>query len=529
MTGSTTSTRQGWALLGAVVVAAFAGVLHLSGAEGAEVVATLLFGVVFAAALLGGRVAGLVAAAGATALYAWLRRDAADDAGSMRLGVVVLGRAASYVVLAYVTDLTADRLPPLPFGGSSVVKRAAQDGGEQPLQPLELDVGAEPGAMWTPEAAPGWDPEPVQVDTGWEPAGPEPAPTGSNGYHEAPYDPYQPVGANGSALDEAGPAEDWSPSADRFQGEWEDQTAFTPAGGGHQAVPAGWLQDDDFGDEIPVGYTGELFLQDLAGGGEEQVPGQVNGENVPMIDGMPFGQPIEPIERIDTGGLQRVEDYGGYDDAGTDAGLSQAEPAPYGQTYDQGWTTDHAATQQNGWESPQAPQPYYGGHAASPQPAAQGVDHIDPETRLWTASYFRDRLAAEYDAANATGAGFSVVMIQIPDTPFRTLSRRREVALLRELGHQFIRAQVVDHLVHLPDGNHHWFAAVLSDIDRGGAHAFERRLRSAIAGYLRNRGLSLEDIQSATLTSPDDDQTMSEIWATLLGESEQDQVHSNQW
>jgi hypothetical protein len=120
-------------------------------------------------------------------------------------------------------------------------------------------------------------------------------------------------------------------------------------------------------------------------------------------------------------------------------------------------------------------------------------------------------------------------MIQIPDTPFQTLSYRRQVALLRELGHQFIRAQVVDHLVHLPDGDHHWFAAVLSATDRTGAHAFERRLRSAIAGYLRNRGLGLADIQSATLTSPDDDATMSEIWASLLGGQQQPAPHNSGW
>jgi hypothetical protein len=150
------------------------------------------------------------------------------------------------------------------------------------------------------------------------------------------------------------------------------------------------------------------------------------------------------------------------------------------------------------------------------EPVSEGMD---PETRLWNARFFRDRLTAEHERARREGGGFSVVMIQVPDAPFQPLPYRRQVALLRELGHQFIQTRMVDHLVHLPDGAQHWFAVVLAGADRTAAHLFERRLRSAIGGYLRSRGLQVAEIQSASLTSPDDDEAMNAVWSSLLGSS----------
>jgi hypothetical protein len=158
--------------------------------------------------------------------------------------------------------------------------------------------------------------------------------------------------------------------------------------------------------------------------------------------------------------------------------------------------------------------------AARHSDGAEAVsDGVDPETRLWNARFFRDRLNVERDRAVREGSCFSVVMIQVPDAPFQPLPYRRQVALLRELGHQFIHARLVDHLVHLPDGAQHWFAVVLGGADRTGAHLVERRLRSAIGGYLRSRGLQVGEIQSASLTSPDDDEAMSAVWSSLLGTS----------
>ena len=140
---------------------------------------------------------------------------------------------------------------------------------------------------------------------------------------------------------------------------------------------------------------------------------------------------------------------------------------------------------------------------------------IDPETRLWTARFLCDRIAAEKAYCDRTGSPFSLVLVQVPDEPFALLPYRRQVTLLRELGHQFVAGGVIDHLVHVPDQTQHWFAVVLPDIDRAGAQVLERRLRIGIGGYLRSRGLPLSELESASLTSPDDDPALGAIWDAL--------------
>jgi hypothetical protein len=57
---------------------------------------------------------------------------------------------------------------------------------------------------------------------------------------------------------------------------------------------------------------------------------------------------------------------------------------------------------------------------------------------------------------------------------------------------------------------------VLPESDKGAAEAFERRLRDGIGGYLRSRGLLLGELDSASLTSPDDDEAMGAIWEALI-------------
>jgi hypothetical protein len=140
---------------------------------------------------------------------------------------------------------------------------------------------------------------------------------------------------------------------------------------------------------------------------------------------------------------------------------------------------------------------------------------IDGETRLWTARFLCDRIAAEQAHCQRTGSPFSLVLVQVPDEPFAALPYRRQVTLLRELGHQLVAGGVIDHLVHVPDREQHWFAVVLPDLDRAGAQVLERRLRTGIGGYLRSRGLPLPALESASLTSPDDDAALGEIWEAL--------------
>jgi hypothetical protein len=157
---------------------------------------------------------------------------------------------------------------------------------------------------------------------------------------------------------------------------------------------------------------------------------------------------------------------------------------------------------------------------APPRPEARAprsapAPPIDPETRLWTARFLCDSIAAEKEACERSGSPFSLVLVQVPDEPFALLPYRRQVTLLRELGHQFVAGGVVDHLVHVPDQTQHWFAVLLPDIDRAGAQVLERRLRIGIGGYLRSRGLPLSDLESASLTSPDDDAALGAIWDAL--------------
>lgn len=482
--------------------------LHLLGAAGAEVVGTLCFAAVFGVTLLNGRVAGLVAAAVSTGLYAWMRRGAMDDAGTMQLAVVVVGRAASYFVLAHVTHVMRDRLPQVPVltfalpgrqGAMVDSPRPAYSSAEAQTTDFAggVDAYGDPAAeayvdSYEPEAyqqggfaAQDLTAAPYAVD-GYAADGYAVGGYAGDGY--AAPDGYEPVpeeswmAGNGGMEPGNGfgaempPMEQYPPPGD----EWAtgggvngfDMPPSVEGLGREQfapQMPSGWDEPshDGFGEEIPVGHTGELFLQDLQG-----PPGPVGQE--------PLGYGEQP-------------EYYGADD-----GFNGYDYAP-GPSYEQDMPLEEAPAH------------------------SEPVLHVDPETRLWTAGYFRDRLVDERERARVTGVGFSVVMIQIPDTPFQTLSYRREVALLRELGHQFVRAQVVDHLVHLPDQGQHWFAVVLSGTDKPAAHAFERRLRAAIAGYLRNRGLGLDDVQSAALTSPDDDEMMETIWASLLGGALEDQ------
>lgn len=145
---------------------------------------------------------------------------------------------------------------------------------------------------------------------------------------------------------------------------------------------------------------------------------------------------------------------------------------------------------------------------------------VDHETGLWTAKFLRDRLASERARSRRTGHPFSLVLVQVPDGPLAQLPYRRQLTLLRELGYQFVAGGVVDHLVHVPDQAQHWFAVILPDTDRSGAQVLERRLRLGIGGYLSSRGLRLRELESASLTAPDDDPAMGAIWEGLIGPDE---------
>lgn len=493
MARSRQDTRRTWVYFAAVVVGVLAAVLRFLGVDNVEVVATLLFAVVFGATVLAGQIAGYLAAGLATALYAWMRRDTLDDVGATLFAVVVATRAVSYLVLAGVSHAVADRLPSVPLPGLMGRPWESQHGEARMkavAAPHGDPISTPPGALWSGDqqvvsSTAEWAPGSEQAANPWEGGAQSlkdvlPASWGAMDDEEAAWGPpgeierfdefdeLAELEGVASAGDLPQPTDHWGstyslPTPPPQVAPRKPEGVQTPADPwpvqpASPEMPRGWMNDEQLGDEtIPVGLTGELFLPEMA------------GDAGPT----PTGHSPAP----DSGGVGHV------DQTGADAPRV---------------------------ERPAAPPGYLGLGGQLPE--------IDPGTGLHTAHYLRDRLAAERDACRASGSSFSMVMVQIPDTPFQALPHGRQVALLRELGYQFGQAGMVDHLVHLPDGARHWFAVVLAGTDKPGARNFERRLRSAIAGYLRNRGLRLQDVESATLTSPDDDEPMAAIWSSLLGQ-----------
>jgi hypothetical protein len=524
-------------------VVAVALVFALAGVDRVEVVGTLLFAGVFMAAMLRGRTVGYAAAGAATLVYLVLRLGDTGSSGTFGVVMLVAARAACYVAVAYATPMVERRLADML--GAAVRQRkprraavrdddavayasldeAGVDAAAQAYLPPEYatDYGAPdypppnyagpeypapepvPAGYPPPEYAGQEYPPPAYPVPEYEPVGAE-GPVGADGmddYAEVAYAAAAPVPSDHAPVDRwADPVTDvpppevpaaatWGPpteaplAADNggWHDEWDDVPASTASRWDEYVppaptVPTGWVDDATvpLGDSnIPLGYTGELFLpKDLEGDSGPRLSAAVSSTN-----GSSNGGAHGPVHTYSN---------------------SQTRPSSYSNG--------------GGPEGPSGP----GGGAGHRTPGgAGGSEGIDPETRLWNARSFRDRLSVARDEARMNRAPFSVVMVQVPDEPFQALPYRRQVALLRELGHQFIQARMIDHLVHLPDGAKHWFAVVLPGTDRTQAHSLERRLRGAIAAYLRSRGLHLGEVQSASLTSPDDDEAMGAVWSSLLG------------
>jgi hypothetical protein len=541
------------AAVGVALVVAL-GMLVADLADNAEVVATLLLAPIVVAALWVGRNVALGVAGGAAVIYAGLRAGDVDGVGAAGVAVLILARAAVFAAVAWFAPVVAPLLPgfdpsrrpqhrapaprvpgpaagvdqgSLPSPTSALAElggghsRGHHFSGAEAAPPAGFGGRSEQASAgaWGDQGDDEWD-EAGEDDDGWEgdlavpptPQWEEPltppteawgdeqeplgAPAATGGHAGAlepvawdhPTDPGVATGNGGHWDDDEVPGEvvmasstaGWDEPAEQGPSEWDEvDDQRSPQ------VPTGWADDevDLHGDHsIPVGYTGELFLPpDLA-----MAPGDVvsiepptgNGWTGPADRPAPPGYPAaSPPERARRGGGRR--------------------PAP--------------------------PEPVPAGPPASPMVSSvdvAGTPHTptqDPETRLWNARFFRERLTTEVEAARQAQTTFSVVLVQVPDEPFRALPYRRQVALLRELGHQFVAARVVDHLVHLPDGDRHWFAVILAETDRPAAQDFETRLRTAIGGYLRHRGLQVQGIESASMTSPDDDELMADVWASLLG------------
>jgi hypothetical protein len=464
----------------AAVVAIVAAGLMVAGVDQVEVAATLLFVPVFAAALVVGRSGGWVAAGVATVVYLALRSADADDAGVTSVALLAVTRAVAYAVAAEVgvrAQPLVDRLSrgnewddsPLVARGRAFSKRERhREDAVAAAQPTSVWVTAPGGDAYagaTYAGSPGW-PDPAPVPSGvsatgseWaEPLGPLGAVPGRQSQHAS----------NGWPPDP--PALSPSPPA-----AWSD-----PYGSPAVAEPgrSGWPADPP---ASPPAWS------DPYGSPAVAEPGR---------SGWPADPPTSPPAWSDPYGSPAVSDPGGPR-AVSDPEDGRRQPGAWYEA------------------APPAARPAPRGHATPPSPSPPPAPPIDPETRLWTARFLCDRIASEKAFCERTGSPFSLVLVQVPDEPFALLPYRRQVTLLRELGHQFVAGGVIDHLVHVPDQTQHWFAVVLPDIDRAGAQLLERRLRVGIGGYLRSRGLPLPELDSASLTSPDDDPALGAIWDAL--------------
>jgi hypothetical protein len=423
--------------------------------------------------------------------------------------------------------------PPMPLAGAWADPPPSEAGWGPPDEEPAWGPEEAPAA-WDDVPAPGpdaeelapagagmWDPPVGQAPAAWADPPEPPMAAGPLGVEAPPFDeaawtppPPPAVASPVGAAAAAGPVSPGGPSPagpeapgpawggpDNGQPE---PAAARFAGPPAPTVPTGWVDDATvpLGDEtIPVGYTGELF-----------VPRELR-----QPPSFPAGGPLRNGSGRGGNG-HTLPDPGGPAGVGAEPpppALGHPSPPPPGPPGLPGSPGPPPSPE----APPERPRVGSGGPPASPGPPGPASGGVDPETRLWNARYFRDRLTSARDESQRSGSPFSVVMVQVADEPFQPLPYRRQVALLRELGHQFIQARMIDHLVHLPDGAQHWFAVVLPDTDRPGAHLVERRLRSAIASYLRSRGLHLSEVQSASLTSPDDDEVMASVWASLLGTS----------
>jgi hypothetical protein len=440
----------------ALVVAVVAAGLVAGGVDRVEVVATLLFVPVFAAGLIVGRSAGMLAAAVATVVYLALRSADVDDAGMASIGVLALTRAAAYAVAAEVglrAQPLVDRLlQGNEWDDSPLVARGRAFSKRERAGDDSLAAGR-PTSVWvtTPDDDPGY-PAPADAEA---PAWPEPVAVAA--------DPRAGGSEWSEPLGSLAPDNDWAP-----------QPAASPTGAN------GWPPD-------PPAVSPPPWSDPY---GSPAVPGP-SGEWSPP--GSPPAPPPAPWS--DPGGTPAVaaDDFRRRPGSQPESRYDAVPPPP----------------------SPPAPSRPAPQRRATPPAASTPAPPVDPETRLWTARFLCDRIAAEKAHCERTGSPFSLVLVQVPDEPFALLPYRRQVTLLRELGHQFVAGGVLDHLVHVPDQTQHWFAVVLPDVDRSDAQVLERRLRTGIGGYLRSRGLPLAELESASLTSPDDDPALGAIWDAL--------------
>lgn len=141
-------------------------------------------------------------------------------------------------------------------------------------------------------------------------------------------------------------------------------------------------------------------------------------------------------------------------------------------------------------------------------------DQIDDATGLMNARFFLQDTDLEISRSGRYQTVFGVAVVDIPAPALEPLSRRQRTGLLREVG-RLLRDSVrtVDRAVHARDKSRHRIAVVLPETGKEGARIFTDRLSEQLAGYLKDRGVSIPKgrLDSAALAYPGDEDALTNL------------------
>jgi GGDEF domain-containing protein len=135
-------------------------------------------------------------------------------------------------------------------------------------------------------------------------------------------------------------------------------------------------------------------------------------------------------------------------------------------------------------------------------------DQVDDATGLFNARFFLQDTDLEMARAARYKTLFSVCVVEIPAADLEPLGRRKQGAILKDVGRQLAAAvRSVDRAVHARADDIHHFAVICPETGQEGARIFADRLADQLGEQLRHRGVPLEGTSLArhAFTYPSDD------------------------
>jgi GGDEF domain-containing protein len=143
-------------------------------------------------------------------------------------------------------------------------------------------------------------------------------------------------------------------------------------------------------------------------------------------------------------------------------------------------------------------------------------DEIDDATGLYNARHLLQQTDLEMARARRYQTLFSLVLLDFPAAPLRTLSARARRFLLSDLGRQLgDGVRTVDHVVHALDGDTHRLVAILPETSAEGAEIFRGRFDERIRAFLLARGVTIEpsEVLTSAITYPGQDDELDDVRA----------------